>query len=83
MFLGSTLETLKADLMDTKSEILKCMSDNIEDQNDVDSLAALMSLFNLASTEDLESRLEKISKLYNIYGIDTEKTMEKWYINNF
>ena len=56
--------------METKAEILRVMSDNILDQNDDNSLAALMSAFDLSSEEGLDGRLEKVSAIYDIYGVD-------------
>ena len=58
--------------METKAEILRVMSDNILDQNDDNSLAALMSPFDLSSEEGLDGRLEKVSAIYDIYGIDSD-----------
>ena len=76
---NQNLETVKDDLLKAKKEILKCLADNIRDQNSEESLAAMFSAFNLKSTEDLDSRLGKISSLYEIYGLDTNHTMkEKW-----
>ena len=64
--------------METKAEILRVMSDNILDQNDDNSLAALMSAFDLSSEEGLDGRLEKVSAIYDIYGIDSDHMMEDW-----
>ena len=62
--------------METKAEILRVMSDNILDQNDDNSLAALMSAFDLSSEEGLDGRLEKVSAIYDIYGVDSDHMME-------
>ena len=64
--------------METKAEILRVMSDNILDQNDDNSLAALMSAFDLSSEEGLDGRLEKVSAIYDIYGVDSDHMMEDW-----
>ena len=64
--------------METKAEILRVMSDNILDQNDDNSLAALMSAFDLSSEEGLDGRLEKVSAIYDIYGVDSDHMMEGW-----
>ena len=64
--------------METKAEILRVMSDNILDQNDDNSLAALMSAFDLSSEEGLDGRLEKVSAIYDIYGVDSDHMMEEW-----
>ena len=69
---------MKAELVETKAEILRVMSDNILDQNDDNSLAALMSAFDLSSEEGLDGRLEKVSAIYDIYGIDSDHMMEDW-----
>ena len=74
-----TLETIKQELVYVKEGILKCLVENIVDQNIEDSICDLMCAFNLNSKEGLESRLEKIQKLHNIYGIDREHHVkEKW-----
>ena len=67
---------MKAELVETKKEILRVMSDNILDQNDDNSLAALMSAFDLSSEEGLDGRLEKVSAIYDIYGVDSDHMME-------
>ena len=54
------------------------MSDNILYQNDDNSLAALMSAFDLSSEEGLDGRLEKVSAIYDIYGVDSDHMMEDW-----
>ena len=65
--------------MATKKEILQCMADNIIDQNDDSSLAALMSAFDLRSDEGLDARLEKLSSLFDVYGVDCcHELTEKW-----
>ena len=69
---------MKAELVETKKEILRVMSDNILDQNDDNSLAALMSAFDLSSEEGLDGRLEKVSAIYDIYGVDSDHMMEGW-----
>ena len=69
---------MKAELVETKAEILRVMSDNILDQNDDNSLAALMSAFDLSSEEGLDGRLEKVSAIYDIYGVDSDHMMEDW-----
>ena len=69
---------MKAELVETKAEILRVMSDNILDQNDDNSLAALMSAFDLSSEEGLDGRLEKVSAIYDIYGVDSDHMMEEW-----
>ena len=62
-----------------KGEIIGCMVDNINDQNRESSLMALMSVFDLSSDEDLVSRCEKLSELYDLYGIVNEHLVpEKW-----
>ena len=64
--------------METKAEILRVMSDNILDQNDNNSLAALMSAFDLSSEEGLDGRLEMVSSIYDIYGADSDHIMKDW-----
>ena len=69
---------MKAKLVETKAEILRVMSYNILYQNDVSSLAALMSAFDLSSEEGLDGRLEKVSAIYEIYSVDSDHLMKDW-----
>ena len=77
-FIGNSLDKVKAELVEIKAEILRDMSDTILDQNDDNSLAALMSAFDLSSEERLDGRLEKVSAIYDIYGVDSDHMMEDW-----
>ena len=62
-----------------ETEILQYMIDNITDQNGSDeSLTALMSAFELSTSEDYESRDTKLSLLYDIYGVDAIHLTQKW-----
>ena len=64
-----------------KPEVLQCIINNINDQNGNDeSLAALMSMFDLSTSEDFESHNTKLSALYDIYGVDTIHSMERWLV---
>ena len=64
-----------------KQEVLQCIINNINDQNGNDeSLAALMSMFDLSTYADFESRNTKLSALYGIYGVDTIHSMETWLV---
>ena len=59
---NQNLQIVKDDLLKAKKEILKCLSDNIRDQNSEESLVAMFGAFNLKSTEDLDSRLGGLNK---------------------
>ena len=60
-------------------EVLNCMVNNILDQNDADSIAELFSPFDLSSDASEESRIEKLSKLHDIYRTPVIHTMkETW-----
>ena len=62
-----------------KDKILECLVDNIKDQTPDDSLTFYMLAFDLGSDIDLKSRLENISKLNDIYSVNTDhKLKEKW-----
>ena len=77
--LGASLEKITDELKQIKKEIIDYISENILDQNDDSILAAMMSAFDLSSEEDYESWIEKISFLYDYYGIDYVHTLdEKW-----
>ena len=66
---GNSLDKVKEAYLKVKTEILQCMIDNSNDQNGSDeSLAALMSAFDLSTSEDYESRATKLSLLYDISG---------------
>ena len=70
---------MKAELVETKAEILRVMSDNILNQNDNNSAAALMSAFDLSFEEDLDGCLEKVSAIYDIYSVDSDHMVDDWY----
>lgn len=57
--------------------VIKCLVDNIRDQNSEGTLAHQFGAFNIGTTESLESRIEKVSALYEIYGVDKEHVVEK------
>lgn len=57
--------------------VLQCLVGNIRDQNNEDSLVHKLGAFNLGTTEGLISRLEKISSLYEIFGVDIQHGIEK------
>ena len=77
----NSLNKVKESCIKAKNEILECMVKNILDQNgNKESLAALMSLFDLSTDEDLEDRKSKLSSLFDMYGINTTHKMEKWLV---
>ena len=53
------------------------MINNILDESGTDSIAGLFSLFNLSSDASKESRIEKLSKLHDIYGTPVIQTMKE------
>ena len=53
------------------------MLNNILDQKDGDSIAGQISLFDLSSDTSKESRIEKLSKLHDIYGTPVIHTMKE------
>ena len=60
------------------------MINNILDQNDADSIAGLFSLFDLSSDASKESRIEKLSRLHDIYGTPVIHTMkETWWVKEY
>ena len=62
-----------------QKDIISCMVDNIVDQNGDGSLAAMMSAFDLKLEEVFETWAEKVSALFDCYGLDTEHNLsEKW-----
>ena len=72
------LDQIKRSLLKCKTEILNCMVENIREQNDKSSLAAMMDAFNLQSTEDLDSRTSKVELLHDLSGQNITHTMQKW-----
>ena len=54
------------------------MVENIREQNDESSLAAMMDAFNLQSTEDLDSRISEVELLHDLFSQNITHTMEKW-----
>ena len=78
---GNSLVKVKEAHLKMETEILQCMIDNTNDQNGSnESLAALMSAFDLSTSEDYESHATKLFLLCNIYGVDTINLMEKWLV---
>ena len=76
---GKTLEKEIDSLKKCKEEILECKADNIKDQTPDDRLVLFMSAFDLELDIDLESRLKKISKMHDIYCVNTgHELKEKW-----
>ena len=76
---GNSLVKVKEACLKVETEILQYMIDNINDQNGSDeSLTALMSAFELSTSEDYESRDTKLSLLYDIYGVDAIHLTQKW-----
>ena len=64
---GSSLVNVKEACLKVKTEILKCMIDNINDQNGSDeSLAAPISAFDLSTSKDYESRATKLSFINHV-----------------
>ena len=60
------------------------MVNNILDQNDADSIAELFSPFDLSSDASKESRIEKLSKLHDIYRTPVIHTMkETWWVKEY
>ena len=53
------LDQIKRSLLKCKTEILNCMVQNIREQNDESSIAAMLYVPNLQSTEDLDRRISK------------------------
>lgn len=76
---NKSLNKVKENLLKIKTAIIDNMVANIHDQNTEDSLLGLFSVFDLSSDEDFDSRIGKLSTLYNIYGVANEHSMkEKW-----
>ena len=72
-------QAMKQDLQEIKKGIINNMIENINDQNKSDSLLGLMSAFDLSSSEEYDSRADKISKMYDMYGVDNEHLVdEEW-----
>ena len=60
------------------------MINNILDQNGSYLIAGLFSLCDLFSDASKESRIEKLSKLHDIYGTPVIHTMkETWWVKEY
>ena len=70
---------MKDGLIKSKKEIISCIVENIRDQNGEDSLPAKMDVFNLEARDDLQSRLDKLENLYDVYGQNMNVQVEKWF----
>ena len=76
----ASLEKEKTNLGELKSHILNFLAEQIKDLNSEESLSFYFSCFDLSTNEDLESRLEKLEPLFNIYGVEREHGVdEKWF----
>ena len=73
------LDQVKDGLIKSKGEIISCIVENIRDQNGEDSLPAKMDVFNLEARDDLQSRLDKLENLYDVYGQNMNVQVEKWF----
>ena len=73
-----SLENIKSTLNECKASILGHMAYNILDQAGNQTLAALFSCFDVDRQDSLEERKNKIKLLYEIYGLNTTKSMPKW-----
>ena len=74
-----SLDSIRETRRKLLQEVLNCMINNTLDQNGADSLAGLFFLFNLSSDASKESRIEKLSRLHDIYGTPVIHTMkETW-----
>ena len=56
-------------------EIKDNLVENIEDQNPPDSLVAHWSCLDFDATDDKETQIEKLEKIFNVYGCDTTKVL--------
>ena len=56
-------------------EIKDNLVENIEDQNPQDSLVARWSCLDFDATDDKETQIEKLEKIFNVYGCDTTKVL--------
>ena len=69
---GNSLVKVKEEYLKVKTEILQCMIDNINDQRgSIESLATMMSVFDLSTSEDYESCATKLSLWYLWSGNNT------------
>ena len=71
------LDQVKDGLIKSKREIISCIVENIRDQNGEDSLPAKMDVFNFEARDDLQSRLDKLENLYDVYGQNMNVQVEK------
>ena len=74
-----TFQSIKDDLLQTRTRILQRLHDNIVDQNKETSLFNTLNVFDLTSRESLEEKVEKIKKLFQIFGEDvSHEVVEEW-----
>ena len=72
------LGSLQNKLRTLKTSVLQNIESNIRDQNK-DTLASHFSCLDLDSTEDTETRLQNISKLWHTYGKDNTHALSEKY----
>ena len=74
---GKSIQFYKTQLEKTRIDVINCMVDNIRDQVDSCTLMCQFSAFDLKSSEDLNGRSQKISALYNTFGVDAEHAVKE------
>ena len=55
------------EVMEMKKETIRFIIDNVKDQNCDDSLLVMINVCHINYSKNLDSRVEKISKLYDLY----------------
>ena len=73
---GKSIQLYKRQLKKTRIDVINCMVDNIRDQADSCTLMFQHSDFDLKSKENLNGRSQKISALYNTFGVDAEHAVK-------
>ena len=55
------------EVMEMKKETIRFIIDNVKDQNCDDSLLVMINVCHINYSNNLDSRVEKISELYDLY----------------
>ena len=76
---STNLQTLKESMLSLKTTVFENISKHIMEQI-TNTIVFLFSCFDFDSKHDLDSRLDKVSELWDFYGLDTtHHCPEKWF----
>lgn len=66
----SKIEKIKREAVELKDKVLENLKQNIQEQNQADSIVEFASCFDMTRKISCEERIELLMKLHSIYGVD-------------